>query len=216
MINYRLEREQLVDGLYRRGIRDKRVLDALRQLKRHIFLPSNLRGRAYEDTPLPIGENQTISQPFMVAKMTELLELKGDEKVLEIGTGSGYQCALLAMLAKKVFTVERITTLAERSREIFAELELDGRIIQKVGDGSLGWPEFAPFDRIMVTAGAPHVPQKMVEQLGDGGILVVPSGTRRIQDLKKVIKKDNEVITSSEGGCVFVPLVGSEGWKGDE
>ncbi len=215
MINYRLEREQLVDSLQRKGIRDKRVLEALRSLKRHNFVPSNMRARAYEDNPLPIGENQTISQPYMVAKMTELLELSGNEKVLEIGTGSGYQCALLAILAKKVFTVERITSLAQRAREQFSRLEL-GNVIQKVGDGSLGWPDFAPYDRIIVTAGSPSIPKKLTDQLADGGILIIPSGTRRIQDLKKITRQGDEIITSSEGACVFVPLVGSDGWTDND
>lgn len=212
MINYHLAREEMVELLERKGIRNNLVLAAMREVKRHMFVPANLRARAYEDCPLAIGEGQTISQPYMVARMTELLALKGTERVLEIGTGSGYQAAVLAKLAEKVFTVERHTALAKQSRERFEKLEITN-IVQRVGDGSIGWQEFAPFDGIVVTAGAPDVPQRLVDQLAEGGRLVIPTGPRRVQDLKVVQKKDGKISITSAGGCVFVPLIGSDGWK---
>ena len=215
MINYQLAREELVETLRRKGIRDERVLEAIREVKRHQFVPANLRIRAYDDVPLPIGEGQTISQPFIVAKMTELLGLTGTERVLEIGTGSGYQAAILACLAAKVFTIERVSSLANEARERFKRLGVTG-IVQKVGDGTLGWKEFAPFDGIIVTAGAPHLPGKLVEQLAEGGRLVIPVGTRRIQDLKQITKVNGRPVLVSAGGCVFVPLVGNDGWVSDE
>ncbi len=212
MINYRLERESLVELMADKGVLDKRVLDAMRNVRRHEFVPPNLRSRAYEDVPLSIGEEQTISQPFMVARMTEILKLEGHERVLEIGTGSGYQAAILAQLAQKVFTVERITALAEEAKKKFTKLGYSN-IIQRVGDGTLGWKEFAPFDVIMVTAGAPNVPSRLFDQLAEGGKLVIPIGPRRIQDLKLVMKINGRQKIYSEGGCVFVPLIGTEGWK---
>ncbi|HEB84400.1 MAG TPA: protein-L-isoaspartate(D-aspartate) O-methyltransferase [Bacteroidetes bacterium] len=211
MINYRLAREEMVDTLARKGIRDERVLAAMREVKRHQFVSPNLRARAYEDTPLPIGEGQTISQPFMVAKMTELLSLKGEGKVLEIGTGSGYQTCILALLATKVFTVELITSLAAEAKKRFEKMGVTN-IVQKVGDGTLGWREFAPYDRIIVTAGAPHVPGALLDQLAEGGVMVIPTGPRRVQDLKRIEKRGGKPLVTSEGGCVFVPLLGSDGW----
>lgn len=212
MINYHLAREDMVEHLERKGIRDPLVLAAMREIKRHQFVPSNLRGRAYEDTPLAIGEGQTISQPFMVARMTELLRLQGDEKVLEIGTGSGYQAMVLAKLSEKVFTVERITALAKIAKERFEKQDAFN-IVQKVGDGTLGWAAFAPFDRIIVTAGAPEIPERLFAQLAEGGIMVIPTGPRRVQDLKIVTKQNGNMIVKSAGGCVFVPLLGTEGWR---
>ncbi|MDP8206633.1 MAG: protein-L-isoaspartate(D-aspartate) O-methyltransferase [Candidatus Electryonea clarkiae] len=215
MINYQLAREELIETLQRKGIKDKRVLDTIREVKRHLFIPPNMRGRAYEDSPLPIGKAQTISQPYMVAWMTELLHLKGKEKVLEIGTGSGYQAAILAHLCAKVFTVERISELAKEARERFEKQGIDN-IVQKVGDGTLGWREFEPYDCIIVTAGAPSIPNKLINQLIDGGRMVIPTGPRRIQDLKLVVKHKGEPLITSEGGCIFVPLLGSDGWKSQE
>lgn len=212
MINYQAAREELVLSLEQKGIRDPRVLAAFREVKRHLFVPNPLRHRAYEDSPLSIGEGQTISQPFMVARMTELMELTGEEKVLEIGTGSGYQAALLSRLASKVFTVERIASLARDAEERFEKQGLNN-IIQRVGDGSLGWKQFMPFDRIIVTAAAPVVPKSLMNQLADGGWMVIPTGPRRVQDLKKVRRTGDEFEISSHGGCVFVPLIGSDGWK---
>ncbi len=212
MINYHMAREELVLFLEHKGISDQRVLQALREVKRHNFVPLNLRSRAYEDVPLSIGEGQTISQPYMVARMTELLELEGSEKVLEIGTGSGYQSVVLAHLAAKVFTIERISSLARDAQNQFEKMGMMN-IVQKVGDGSIGWREFAPFDRIIVTAGAPNVPPKLFEQLVEGGRMIIPTGPRRVQDLKLVIKTAGRPIISSKGGCVFVPLLGSDGWN---
>lgn len=212
MINYHLAREELVDQLERKGIKDNLVLAALREIRRHEFVPTNLRARAYEDSPLSIGEDQTISQPYMVARMTELLQLHGTERVLEIGTGSGYQSMVLAKLSDRVFTVERIASLAKVAKERFERLELRN-VVQKVGDGSLGWREFAPYDAIIVTAGAPEIPNRLVEQLAEGGRMVVPTGPRRVQDLKVVHKKDGRITTTSAGGCVFVPLIGGGGWQ---
>jgi len=211
MINYQLAREELVEQLEQKGIQNPGVLMALREIKRHLFVPNNLRHRAYEDVPLAIGENQTISQPFMVAKMTEILELTGVERVLEIGTGSGYQAAVLSRLAEKVFTVERISTLAHQAEERFERMGLSN-IMQRVGDGSLGWRQVGPFDRIIVTAAAPTIPKALTDQLTEGGRLVIPQGPRRVQDLKMVVRHGSELTVSSNGGCVFVPLIGSDGW----
>jgi len=212
MINYHLAREEMVDTLERKGIRDNLVLAAMREIRRHEFVPNNLRARAYEDTPLSIGDDQTISQPYIVARMTELLLLKGHEKVLEVGTGSGYQAIVLSRLCEKVFTVERISNLARQAKERF-EKEGARNIIQKVGDGSLGWREFAPYDGIIVTAAAPEIPAKLIDQLAEGGKLVIPTGPRRVQDLKVAHKVQGGLEITSAGGCVFVPLIGSGGWK---
>jgi len=202
----------MVEVLERKGIKDQFVLAAMREIKRHQFVPANLRSRAYEDSPLAIGEEQTISQPYMVARMTELLELTHEEKVLEIGTGSGYQTAILSKLSEKVFTIERITLLAKNAKMMFEKQNFEN-VIQKVGDGSLGWRSFAPFDRIIVTAGTPEIPSSLTEQLAEGGKMVVPTGPRRVQDLKLVEKINGEIHVTSKGGCVFVPLIGSNGWK---
>jgi protein-L-isoaspartate(D-aspartate) O-methyltransferase len=212
MVNYHLAREDMVEDLERKGIRDRLVLAAIRETRRHQFVPSNLRGRAYEDTPLSIGAEQTISQPYMVAKMTELLKLEGEEKVLELGTGSGYQTAVLSLLCDKIFTIERISSLAKTAKETFERLEI-ANVVQKVGDGSVGWSAFAPFDRIIVTAGAPEIPKRLLDQLADGGRMVIPTGPRRIQDLKLVEKDGDKITVTTAGGCVFVPLIGSDGWK---
>lgn len=211
MINYQLAREEMVETLERKGIEDLRVLAAVREIKRHLFVPNNLRHRAYEDSPLSIGEGQTISQPYMVARMTELLGLQGNEKVLEIGTGSGYQAAVLSRLAAKVFTVERISLLARQSEERFEKMGLTN-IMQRVGDGSIGWKAVGPFDGIIVTAASPHIPKALTDQLTEGGRLVIPTGPRRVQDLKLIIREGGELNVTSHGGCVFVPLIGSDGW----
>ncbi len=213
MMNFQLAREEMVDQIEEKGVSDPLVLAAMRETRRHEFVPRELQHRAYEDGPLAIGEGQTISQPYIVARMTELLEITGRDRVLEIGTGSGYQTAVLSKLAQKVFTIERITSLANRAKTIFEELELNN-IVQKVGDGSMGWSEFAPYDAILVTAGAPAIPDRLVAQLADGGRLVIPTGPRRVQDLKKIVKREGEPLTTvSMGGCVFVPLIGSDGWS---
>ncbi len=198
-----------------RGIRDERVLAAMRKVPRHLFVSESSRHRAYDDMALSIGEGQTISQPYMVAVMTELLELKGDEKVLEIGTGSGYQAAILAELSKQVFSIERIPALAARAEERLRALGYDAVRI-KVSDGTLGWIDEAPFDRIIVTAGAPKVPDPLKEQLAEDGILVAPVGDRFSQQLLRIVKKDGTFREEFHTLCVFVPLIGEHGWKSAE
>lgn len=194
-----------------RGIKDGRVLSAMRRVPRHIFAGKELEWRAYGDNALPIGEGQTISQPYMVAVMTEALELKGDEKVLEIGTGSGYQAAVLAQLARSVYTMERIVSLSVRAERLMYELGYHN-VVFRVSNGTLGWKEEAPFDGIIVTAGAPEIPEALVDQLSDGGRLVIPVGDRYSQVLKKVVKTAKGIVTTHLLSCVFVPLIGDYGW----
>ncbi len=206
-------RERMVrDQLLARDIVDERVLQVMRKVPRENFVGEALMNRAYEDSPLPIGDGQTISQPFMVAIMTELLRLKGDEKVLEIGTGSGYQAAILAELCDKVFTIERNSSLSQRARKTLEDLGYTN-VLTKVGDGTIGWSEFAPYNRIIVTAGAPDIPTALQNQLSENGIMVVPTGDRLHQDLKVITRSDKGFRTRSGGGCVFVPLIGKEGWS---
>lgn len=210
--DYDKEQEHMVESqLVRRGIKDRRVLDAMRQVPRHLFVPKDTRGLAYCDGPLPIGQGQTISQPYIVALMTELLELTGQEKVLELGTGSGYQAAILSRLVRQVYSVERHAALAEQAEKVFAQLGYDNIVIS-VGDGTLGWPEHSPYEAIIVTAAAPDVPQPLMEQLADGGRLVAPVGSRWSQVLAKV-KRQGETLTKEHLTAVaFVPLVGKYGW----
>ncbi|MCD6363066.1 MAG: protein-L-isoaspartate(D-aspartate) O-methyltransferase [Synergistetes bacterium] len=196
-----------------RGIKDERVLRAMMRVPRHLFVPEEYRERAYDDHPLPIGEGQTISQPYIVALMTSLLDLKGNEKVLEIGTGSGYQAAILAELAKEVYSVERIPALAVKAAETLEKLGYKN-VRVKVGDGTLGWEENAPYDAIIVTAAAPKVPTPLIKQLKIGGRLVIPIGERFIQSLYKYVKREDGSLDGEDfGGCVFVPLKGKEGWN---
>ena len=198
-----------------RGIKDERVLAAMKKVPRHLFVDEPMKHRAYDDSALPIGEGQTISQPYMVAVMTELLELKGTEKVLEIGTGSGYQAAVLAELAKEIYTVERIAVLAERAEKRYRELGY-ANIRVKVADGTLGWPDASPFDRIIITAGTPKVPEPLLQQLADQGILIAPVGDRFSQQLIKVRKTGDKVLQEYHTPCVFVPLIGEYGWKKED
>ncbi len=210
---YQSLRDEMVEQQMRaRGITDERVLEAMRRVPRHLFVPPGRRDRAYDDTPLPLGEGQTISQPYMVAWMTELLCLRGNEVVLEVGTGSGYQAAVLGVLAKKVYTIERIPSLAEAAARLLTELSLDNVKIV-VGDGSKGLKEHAPYDGILVTAGSPGVPQVLVEQLADGGRLVIPVGPASMQMLNVITRRGDDVETNQVGSCVFVPLVGMYGWE---
>ncbi len=195
-----------------RGIKDKRVLGVMAKVPRHRFVLAEYLDSAYEDYPLPIGEGQTISQPYMVALMTECLGLKGNEKVLEVGTGSGYQAAILAELSKEVYTIERVARLAERARKVLSDLGY-GNVKVIVGDGSRGLEEEAPFDGIMVTAGAPFLPKSLVDQLAQGGKMVIPVGGSFSQALLLVEKEKGKVKTTSICGCVFVPLIGEYGWK---
>jgi len=197
-----------------RGIRDKRVLAAMERVPRHLFVDASTMTNAYSDMALPIGEGQTISQPYMVAVMTELLELNGTERVLEVGTGSGYQAAVLAELSKDVFTIERIAALAERAKKKFQDLSYPN-IHCRVGDGSLGWPEEAPFDRIIITAGAPEIPKPLTEQLAEGGILVIPVGDLYSQMLLKSRKTGDNLSREYHTPCVFVPLIGQHAWDKD-
>ena len=195
-----------------RGIKDRRVLDAMREVPRHLFVPAAYRERAYDDCPLPIDERQTISQPYMVAWMTELLRLEGEETVLEVGTGSGYQAAVLSKLARFVFTMERIPLLAEAAKKRLRDMGIENAEVV-VGDGTEGLPEHAPYEGIIVTAGSPSVPPRLVEQLVDGGRLVIPVGSSAVQMLTVIEKRGDKTITREEGSCVFVPLVGRYGWE---
>lgn len=211
--DYRLARERMVQNqLVSRGIKDKEVLRAMREVPRHLFVEEGLRGEAYNDHPLPIGYKQTISQPYIVALMTEALELTGKGTTLEIGTGSGYQAAILAELSEKVYTIERIRPLMVRARNLLAELGYTN-ILFKAFDGTLGWDEFAPYDAIIVTAGAPKVPQPVLDQLAQGGRMIIPVGDRYSQELIKVVKSSNGLKESNLGGCRFVDLVGTHGWN---
>jgi protein-L-isoaspartate(D-aspartate) O-methyltransferase len=195
-----------------RGILDRRVLAAMRQVPRHLFVPEEVRGRAYEDSPLPIGEKQTISQPYIVARMTELLGLRGDEKVLEVGTGSGYQAAVLARLAGEVFTVERHAGLARRAELTLTALGFDNvEVIH--ADGSGGWPPHAPYDAILVAAAAPNVPAPLVDQLAEDGRLVLPVGDRHQQALVRVARRGDDLVRETFTPVAFVPLRGEHGWN---
>lgn len=213
MIDFEEQRNAMVDEqLIPRGIKDQRVLSAMRRVPRHLFAGKGLEWRAYGDHALPIGEGQTISQPYMVAVMTEALELKGDEKVLEIGTGSGYQAAVLAELAAAVYTMERIESLAIRAENLMHDLGYTN-VFFRVSNGTLGWKEESPFDGIIVTAGAPVVPETLIEQLSEGGRLVIPVGDRYSQTLTKIVKKAKGTVTTRLLPCVFVPLIGDYGWN---
>jgi protein-L-isoaspartate(D-aspartate) O-methyltransferase len=214
-VNYELSRKAMVEQQCRaRGVRCERVLEAMLRVPRHEFVQGALKERAYDDYPLPVGEGQTISQPYMVALMTEALNLGGEEKVLEIGTGSGYQTAVLAELVNGVFSVERIELLAKQARALLDRLGY-GHVLVKVGDGTLGWKEYSPFDRILVTAGSPDVPPSLFEQMKAGGKLVIPLGGTHSQMLTLVEKKNEKEVRHSLCGCTFVPLIGRQGWNSD-
>jgi protein-L-isoaspartate(D-aspartate) O-methyltransferase len=211
--DYPLARERMVNTqLVPRGIKNLMVLEAMGRVQRHCFVEEALSNEAYNDHPLPIGHKQTISQPYIVALMTEALELTGKEKTLEIGTGSGYQTAILAELCDKVYTVERIRDLMVRARRILGELGYNN-ILFKAFDGTLGWKEYAPYEAVIVTAGAPKIPSPLLEQLSDGGRLVIPVGNRFSQELIRVTRKKDNFIEKNLGGCRFVNLVGLHGWK---
>ncbi|RJR41715.1 MAG: protein-L-isoaspartate(D-aspartate) O-methyltransferase [Deltaproteobacteria bacterium] len=205
-------RKRMVDTqIEARGVTSPRVLAAMRRVPRHRFVPQGLWDQAYNDYPLPIGEDQTISQPYIVALMTEALELKEGDRVLEIGTGSGYQAAVLAELASAVYSIDRLGSLTEKAQKVLAELGYNNLHV-RVGDGTLGWPEEAPFDAILVTAGAPQVPRPLVEQLALGGRLVIPVGDRFSQTLTRVRKVKDGVKYDYLGGCRFVRLIGQYAW----
>jgi protein-L-isoaspartate(D-aspartate) O-methyltransferase len=204
-------RAELVEHL-NTEIRDKRVLGAMGSIPRELFVPRNSQHLAYEDRPLPIGEDQTISQPFIIALMTEALALKGQEKVLEVGTGSGYQTAILAKLAGHVVTIERLQSLAEAARKLLDSMGFTN-IEVHVAEETLGWQRGAPYDAIMVTAGAPRVPPDLLAQLRIGGRMVIPVGSRYIQELCKVTKGRKKNVVENLGGCRFVPLIGKGAWE---
>jgi len=204
-------RARLIDCLSQE-IRDKRVLAVMSRVPRELFVPSDYRYAAYEDMPLSIGYGQTISQPFIVALMTQALELKGSEKVLELGTGSGYQTAILAGLAKWVVSIERVPQLAESARQIVEKLGYTNVDIHTAVE-ALGWPDGAPYEAIIVTAGAPRVPDALLEQLTLGGRLVIPVGSRWEQDLLRVTRKKKGNVVEDLGGCRFVPLIGKDAWE---
>lgn len=210
--DFQAMRQKMVETQIKsRGIKDERVLSAMLKVERHRFVPKTYEAQAYSDQPLPIGEGQTISQPYIVALMTELLELKGEERVLEVGTGSGYQAAILSELAKEVYTIEIIETLASSARALLSELGYQN-IQVKAGDGYLGWPEHAPFDAIIVTCAPDHIPKPLLDQLKEGGRLVVPVGTHS-QELKKIVKRSGKIETMDVIPVIFVPMTG-EGVKG--
>jgi protein-L-isoaspartate(D-aspartate) O-methyltransferase len=217
MSDYAVQRERMVrDLIAGRGVKDERVLTAMRKIPRHLFVKDHLRSQAYGDHALPIGAAQTISQPYIVARMTEMLEVGPEHSVLEIGTGSGYQTAILAALARRVYSLERIPDLAQAAIPRMRQLGYDNVKIQ-VFDGTVGWSEWAPYDRILVTAGAPKVPEPLLGQLAPGGALLVPEGPRNLQRLVLYRKSPRGEIRRREGEEVaFVPLLGRHGWKPEQ
>jgi protein-L-isoaspartate(D-aspartate) O-methyltransferase len=206
-----LRRRMVERQLEAQGIRDPRVLEAIRSIPRHLFVPESEVPRAYGDHPVAIGQGQTISQPYMVARMSEALELRGGERVLEIGSGSGYQTAVLRALRADVYSVERLPELSRRARENVESAGYSG-VHYRIGDGSRGWPEEAPFDRVIVTAGAPTMPVSLVEQLREGGSMVIPVGGEDEQELLLVRRAQGRVTRERICACVFVKLWGDEGW----
>jgi len=205
--DYKTMREAMVETQIKaRGVKEPRVLAAMLKVERHLFVPKDLHPTAYSDQPLPIGEGQTISQPYIVALMTELLDLKGNEKVLEVGTGSGYQAAILAELAKEVYTIEIIEKLATSAERLLFDLGYKN-IKVKAGDGYLGWPEAAPFDAIIVTCAPDHIPRPLMDQLREGGRMVIPVG-ELTQELKKIVKRGGKLETTNVIPVIFVPMTG--------
>lgn len=209
-----IQRQRMVDRLRDHyQIRDQRILEVMSQLPRHLFVPAAIKSQAYNDNALPIAGGQTISQPFIVARMTELLELKGDEKILEIGSGSGYQTAILASLAKKVFAIERLGHLAHDAEARLAALGFRN-VVLKSGDGTNGWDAYHPYDAMLVAAGGPEIPEPLIRQLKVGGRLIVPvGGDRKSQVLTRVTRTANGTKVETFGGCAFVPLIGEHGWS---
>ena len=207
-----INRERMIEEqLITRGITDQRVLEAMRTVPRHLFVEDAFQAHAYGDFPLPIGSGQTISQPYIVALMTMALHLTGDEKILEIGTGSGYHAAILSRLCQKVYTVERLDALVSRARKVFDRLRYHN-IISRIDDGTEGWPSEAPFDRIIVTAGGPRIPEPLVAQLADPGRLIMPVGGQEVQELQLVDKRDGDITVATIEQVRFVDLIGAHGW----
>ena len=198
-----------------RGVTDPKVLAAMRKVPRRLFVSEALTDQAYGDFPLPIGEQQTISQPYIVAEMTQALALSAEDRVLEIGTGSGYQAAVLAEIVFRVYTVERVNALYIRTRKLFDRLHCHN-IVTRYSDGTMGWEDESPFDAIIVTAGSPGIPPPLISQLAVGGRMVIPVGNRFTQDLIKIYKDQNGIRQASLGGCRFVKLIGTHGWKKEE
>jgi len=212
-IKYERQREEMVrTQIEARGIKAPKVLAAFRRVPRHLFVSEALRDQAYGDYPLPIGEQQTISQPYIVAEMTQALDLGEDDRVLEIGTGSGYQAAILAQIVYRVYTIERKRSLYLQARNLFDKLHYHN-IVMKYADGTKGWRDESPFDGIIVTAGAPQIPDVLIDQMGEGGRLVVPVGNQHTQELIKIFRDDQNIRQINLGGCRFVKLVGQYGWK---
>lgn len=212
-MRYERQREEMVRRqIEARGISDPKVLAAIRNVPRHLFVNEALRDQAYGDFPLPIGEQQTISQPYIVAEMTQALQLTEEDRVLEIGTGSGYQAAILAEIAFRVYTVERLHSLLIRARKLFDTLHYHN-IVTKYSDGTTGWKAESPFDAIIVTAGAPRTPTSLVSQLAPGGRMVIPVGNQYSQDLVKLYKDEKGIHETSLGKCRFVKLIGEDGWE---
>ncbi len=208
----RQRNEMVTKQIIARGINDPRVVAAMRAVPRHLFVSEAMMDQAYGDFPLPIGEQQTISQPYIVAEMTQALQLTPDDRVLEIGTGSGYQAAVLAQIAFRVYTIERIYSLYTRTRKLFDTLRYHN-IVTRYSDGTTGWRDESPFDAIIVTAGAPEVPGVLLNQLADGGRMVIPVGDRHSQDLIRLTRDAQGIHQTNLGGCRFVRLIGEHGWK---
>jgi protein-L-isoaspartate(D-aspartate) O-methyltransferase len=208
----RLRQDMVEKQIEARGIRDANVLAAMRKVPRHLFVSEALMDQAYNDFPLPIGEQQTISQPYIVAEMTQALQLGPDDRVLEIGTGSGYQAAILAQIAFRVYTIERIHSLYLKARKLFDQIGYHN-IVMRYSDGTTGWRDESPFDAIIVTAGAPEIPEVLVNQLAVGGRLVIPVGNQYVQELIRLVRHEKGVEQTNLGGCRFVKLVGEHGWS---
>jgi protein-L-isoaspartate(D-aspartate) O-methyltransferase len=207
-----MNNEKLLEQIKKQGVADRKILQAFTKVDRKKFLPKEQKAKAYQDRPIPIGYNQTISQPSLVASMTKKLDVGENDTILEIGTGSGYQAAILAEIVKQVYTIERVEELANRAKDTLAELGYDN-VEVIIGDGSKGLPEYAPYDGIIVTAAAPEIPQTLVDQLKEGGKIVIPVGGKMTQSLKVCQKKDGELEIIEESYVRFVPLIGDEGWE---
>ena len=208
-----IARERLIRILQQNGITDERVLEAFRKVPRHLFVDGAMYAQAYDDNAVPIGYSQTISQPSVVALMTQMLRLEKDEKILEIGTGSGFQTAILAQFSRRVYTIERHRGLGDAARKRLREMGYVN-VVCKIGDGTNGWPQHGPFQKIIVTAGAPVLPQTLADQLEVGGLMVIPTGEKEIQDLVLYEKTENGLKKTIAGQVLFVPLIGRHGWDG--